>query len=341
MTERFLALPSAERAAILQAVAAKTGRSAQVLEKDVWVCEVLAALFGLGYPKRMAFKGGTSLSKVYKVIRRFSEDIDVSIDYRDMGIEPDPLTTDTTKSQIRRVAARLKDALAVEIRSVIGPALASVLAGRHADVRIKYDSDAETIEVLYPSALNSASGYLLEHVLLEFGGRNLTDPNQEHEITPDVAGAVPGLELPKATVTVLSAQRTYWEKVTLIHEKISRGKIQSDPSRLSRHWYDLSQLASCEAGVVALNDGQLLADVVKLKTTFFNAADANYEGCLAGQLRLVPDGSDLVALADDYAAMQAAGMFDSEPPTFDAVIEALRTLEARINGMASGLDLTP
>jgi hypothetical protein len=333
---RFLDLPSVEQAAILQTVAGEIGRSAQVLEKDVWLCEVLNALFALNYPKRMAFKGGTSLSKVYKVIQRFSEDIDVSIDYRDMGIEPDPLATETTKSQARRVSDQLRDALAVEITTVIGPALKSELANRHADkpIDIAFNGADENISVSYPSAVGRTSGYLRDNILLEFGGRNLTEPSEEHEIVADAAERIPDLEFPRAKVTVLSAHRTYWEKVTLIHEKIGRGKIQSDASRLSRHWYDLAQLASSAAGIAALGDRQLLADVVKLKTTFFNAPTANYEGCLIGQLRLVPDGVDLNALGDDYLEMQRAGMFDGEPPKFDKIVDALRTLEAKINATA-------
>ena len=109
-------------------------------------------------------------------------------------------------------------------------------------------------------------------MLLVFGGRNVVDPNERHEIVPDLDAMTSDLDHPAATVTVLSPARTFWEKATLIHVECHRGRLAAGPERLSRHWFDLACLARHEAGHAALADRALLEDVVRHKTVFFNAS---------------------------------------------------------------------
>ena len=149
MATPFLSLPQNDRAQILQVMAERLGRTAQVLEKDVWICEVLQILFAVPGAKRMAFKGGTALSKVYRVIKRFSEDIDVSIDYRDLGITPDPLAEKLSGNQIKIVSQKLKQALAKEIENNIILYLKTELKSRYATKELGLDinSSGESIRV--------------------------------------------------------------------------------------------------------------------------------------------------------------------------------------------------
>lgn len=168
-------------------------------------------------------------------------------------------------------------------------------------------------------------------VLIEFGGSNITEPNEEHEVRPDIAEHVAELDFPRSTVSVLSPARTFWEKATLMHVECQRDEFRTGAERLSRHWYDLAMLADLEHGQAAVADRSLLADVVKHKKVFYNASYANYDACLAGQLRLIPEDAALAALRDDFQRMIRAGMFIGEPPAFDAIVDRLRALETTIN----------
>ena len=168
-------------------------------------------------------------------------------------------------------------------------------------------------------------------VLIEFGGRNITEPNAEHNIEPDIAPYVTSLAFPRSTVSVLSPARTFWEKATLIHVECWRNEFRASAERLSRHWYDLAMLADSDHGHAAIEDRGLLVDVVKHKKVFYNASYANYDDCLVGQIRLIPEVAVLAALNDDFQRMVSAGMFICDPPTFDTIVDRLRALEAAIN----------
>ncbi len=333
MAEAFLSLDVHERADILRTVAARSGRATIILEKDIWVCWVLQALFSMPDPHPMAFKGGTSLSKVYGIIDRFSEDVDVTLDYRAFDDGFDPFADGASRNRIGLFSERLRDRVAKYIRDVVTPALAAdadALAadGQH-DIRIGVEG--ETIRFAYPSAVEEPHGYGRSEVLLEFGGRNVIDPNEQHTICPDMVALTHGLDYPAATVTVLSPARTFWEKATLVHVECHRRRLADRPERLSRHWFDLTRLAAHDIGRAALADRELLEDVVRHKRVFFHAGYANYDHCLDGRLRLVPDDDQLPGLQADYDAMRTAAIVADDAPGFDALVEEIRILEANAN----------
>ena len=138
--------------------------------------------------------------------------------------------------------------------------------------------------------------------MLEFGGRNVIDPNEQYEIAPDIAALTEGLDYPRAAVTVLSPELTFWEKATLVHVECHRRRLANSPERLSRHWFDLVCLAGHDVGRAALANRALLEDVVRHKSVFFHAGYAHYDHCLDGRLRLVPDDDQLGGLRSDYEA---------------------------------------
>ena len=333
MAEPFLSLGARERADILRTAAARSRRSAVILEKDIWVCWVLQALFSMPDPHPMAFKGGTSLSKVYGVIDRFSEDVDVTLDYRHFDDGFDPFAEDASRTATRRFSERLKARVASHVRDAVAPALAD--AARCLAPEGRYDihvgEDGETVRFAYPSAVEAPDSYVASEVLLEFGGRNVIDPNERHTIVPDIAALTDGLDYPAATVTVLSPARTFWEKATLIHVACHRRQLANKPGRLSRHWFDLACLAAHPVGRAALADRELLADVVRHKRVFFHAGNANYDRCLDGRLRLVPDDDQLPALQSDYDAMRRAHIVGDGAPEFGALVERIRSLETEVN----------
>ena len=333
MADAFLSLPAVDQRDILQTAAARLGRPAVVLEKDVWICRVLETLFSIPDGHPMAFKGGTSLSKVYGVIDRFSEDVDITLDYRAFADGFDPFAPGVSRSAIRRFGDRLKSRVDDYVRHVVGPALQAAAGELPASGRpaVRIGEDGERVWFAYPSAVENPIGYLATEVLLEFGGRNVVDPNERHRIVPDIAALTPDLDWPTATVTVLSPARTFWEKATLIHVECHRRRLSAGPERLSRHWFDLACLARHHAGRAALADHVLLEDVVRHKTVFFNASYAHYDRCLDGRLRLVPDDDRIDGLRTDYDAMRRAGIVGVDAQPFDDLIERLRALEAEIN----------
>ena len=281
----------------------------------------------------MAFKGGTSLSKVFNAINRFSEDVDVTLDYRGFDAGIDPFDPKTSKSQIKKLSDTLKGFVRDHAHGVVVPYLTKQLLAEveRNQARVEVSENGEEVRVYYPSAVSQTLGYVRDSVLIEFGGRNITEPNAEHQVRPYIAERLAELELPGAKVTVLSPARTFWEKATLIHVECHRPELKAGAERQSRHWCDLALLADHDIGRRALMDRALLADVVKHKKVFFNIGHANYDACLTGKLRLVPDDPLLDAVAADLRAMIDGGMFYGKRPSFDKIMERLQALEQEIN----------
>lgn len=284
----------------------------------------------------MAFKGGTSLSKVYGAINRFSEDVDITIDYKSLDPDFDPFDPKLSKTKLRAHCDGLKG----KVIDKVGGQFADFFARRlghetNASGEIEVGEDGESLRIHYQSALDGeANGYMKPSILVEFGGRNTTQPMELHTVQPYVVGHTVDLFFPTAEIPVLAGERTFWEKATLIHVECWRDDFQARVERKSRHWYDLSRLADHEIGEKALPDRALLADVVRHKKVFFASAQAHYDECLSGGLVLIPKNSNLDALRKDYEAMRASGMFEGEPMAFVAMIDRLSALQKEINESA-------
>ena len=333
MADAYFSLKPQEQKEILQTAAAQLGRQAAVLEKDIWVCLVLQTLFSIPNAHPMAFKGGTSLSKIYDIIDRFSEDVDITLDYREFDDDFDPFSPGVSKNKIRQFSNRLKAYVQTYANDVVVPAFETAATGSlpTAQHDIRIDETGEKIWFGYPSVVESQDEYLKSEVLIELGGRNIINPNEQHEIRPDVAPLTDGLEFPQATVTVLSPSRTFWEKATLIHVECNRGRLKESPDRLSRHWYDLTRLAQHDTGQSAINDRTLFEDVIRHKEVFYNTSYSKYDECLQGRLLLLPDDDSMPSLKADYGKMTAAGMMYRAAPEFDEILEQIREIEAKVN----------
>lgn len=298
---------------------------------------MLDILFKLPCRKPMAFKGGTSLSKVYQAIDRFSEDIDVTVDYRSLVDDAPELVNITSNTQRSKLSEQLKlrlaDHLRQELVPALGRALGDVLPGQQ--VALEVGDDAEKLRVFYPGVVENAAAYLRPSILIEFGGRNSTLPQQSIEIVPDVAAHVRAIAWPKAQVSVLSPTRTFWEKATLIHVECHHPQIRIGADRLSRHWYDLARLADHDIGRQAIGDVALLKNVLQIKETFYRSSYSNYDRCLTGRFSLIPEAGLVGALRQDYQAMLDAQMFYGMHLPFDDIVARLRLLEAEINRVIS------
>jgi len=332
MPDDFLHLPASEQSEILTAIAPKLGMAPVILEKDVWVCWTLEHLFTMPGRLPMAFKGGTALSKVYGVIERFSEDIDITLDYREFAGE---VQEGQSRSSITRLSNQLKEFVLKHADQVVEPHFQKLLKEQFPAqaTRVTLSENGEEVRIHYPSVFEEQAGrYMAANVLIEFGGRNITEPNEQHLVRPYAAQEVSDLNFPEADATVLAIARSYWEKATLIHVECSRQERRPSAERLSRHWYDMARLYRHERSKHSLTERELLADVIKHKKLFYNASYANYDACLSGHFRLVPEQSLLEALRKDFGQMVEAGMFYSSP-SFDEIIEELRELELAINQM--------
>ena len=331
--EQFLHLPAGDRKEILQTAAARLGQQTTVLEKDVWVCWILQTLFSMPDAHPMAFKGDTSLSKVYGAINRFSEDVDITLDYRAFDDGFNPFAKGVSNTAVRKFSKRLKRYVLQYASNLIAPYIRNHLEALPGpdEYGIEVSKDGEKIWIQYPSAVESGDGYLKSSILIELGGRNVIDPNERHTVTPDISESVTNIDLPSGEVVVLSPERTFWEKATLIHVECNRARFKSGVHRLSRHWYDLRMLARHDSGKAAINNRTLFEDVVRHKQVFFNASYANYKACLANKLRLIPGENAIDELRKDYKKMLRAGMMYGEPPSFDDIIADIREIEREIN----------
>jgi hypothetical protein len=326
----FLALSAENQRQAYLAGAAELGRPAIVLEKDVWVCWTLEALFDCPDIPDMAFKGGTSLSKIFSAISRFSEDIDVTVDHGGLVPGLDPYDPTSSGGQKRRDNDTLLKALLACSNDVIVPHLRGRLeaAGLSASDLVVGDGGAE-LTVQYPHLVRDGASYYREGVKIEFGGRNMIEPNQQHVVTPYMAELLANFAFPSGRVDVLAPERTFWEKFTLAHAESNREPMVTG-DRISRHWHDLAVLADHEIGQAALADMALLKDVVKVKERFFRRASSQYNQCLVGESCLLPGADGLALLRADYEEMLSAEMLDN-PLTFDEIIERVKALQSKAN----------
>ena len=333
MPEQFLHLPVEDRRDILQTAAAQLGQQATVLEKDIWVCWALQNIFTLPDAHPMAFKGGTSLSKIYSAIERFSEDVDITIDYRAFDDDFDPFAEGASKNAIKKFSERLKAYVLHYADEIVTPYLNTQLQifPHPENYGIEVSDDGEKIWIQYPSAIEGDDKYLKSSILVELGGRNVIDPNERHTVSSDISRLVTGLDFPSGEVVVLSPERTFWEKATLIHVECKRKLARTNVDRLSRHWYDLRMLANHPSGKTAINNRGLLEDVIRHKQIFFNTSYANYDACLVSELCLIPNNELIRELQTDYEKMLSAGMMYGDPLSFDKIISDIHEIEQAIN----------
>ncbi len=326
----FFDLDKSGKREVFERAALQTGRTPAVIEKDLWVCWTLEQFFVDKREHSLVFKGGTSLSKVYRVIDRFSEDVDLTINKFDLGYSLDE--HEESKTKIRKALNQVRENLCKLIKTEYVPLLSV-----SAEAKVALDPDERTTLLLHYESvtIQGPSPYMNPVVRIEFGARNPIEPSEKHIVECDAAPHVPQITFPSSKVDVLSGSRTFWEKATLLHmlwhrpiEKVREGTAE----RQARHYYDLVCLSKHQQGQAALtSERHLLEKVSKDKETLFPASWAKYQDARRGALRLVP-GDDLQQyLKADYTKMISSGMFGTQPPTWEIILEELQDLENRIN----------
>jgi len=343
---RIIAASPEDRRGLFLATANRLGTPLQNVEKDFWVTWVLDLLFNGrdASEPRLLFKGGTSLSKAYGLISRFSEDIDITVFREDIGqdIEVGDLEGLSGKQQRIRLDAikqacqayiqgALKERLNRQIEAVFreaGVALADIPVVHDPD-----DPDQQTLLVRYPSVSTDAEEYVKPTVKIEAGAKSALDPHRSATIQPYVADDMPATDLVVPDVVTIDAERTFWDKIVILHGlrrwHDHRGVLRQHGHRVSRHYYDVFKLIRSPVGQQAASDHALALDCARHALMFFNSADLDLAHARPGSFAITPTPEMVDALKRDYQAM--AGMIFGEQPDFAEVIKTTRQLELAIN----------
>jgi hypothetical protein len=310
-----------------------------IIEKDFWVCWTLRRVFEvLRFRPQLIFKGGTSLSKAYNAIERFSEDVDLSLSRNDLGFADarDPEEPGVGRKESRRRIEGLVECCRQVIRERLLPALRADFASVIGDSGWSIDldpADSQTVLFAYPrtDVEGALPGYIRPVVRLEMGARSDDWPAEDRDIRPYAAEAFPNVftVAPSCRVRVLDALRTFWEKATLLHAQFHRRVDKALAEGLSRHYYDLCRLSQQDIGRAALERMDLLERVVAHKRLFFASAWAHYETAVPGSLHLVPREEQMASLQADYARMRE--MIFGDAPSWENIMEVLRELERQFN----------
>jgi hypothetical protein len=341
---QFVALAPERRALAFAQTAARMSASSVMVEKDFWVCWLLGLLFAdLELAPHLVFKGGTSLSKVYGVIDRFSEDIDLSMSPVFVGA--DEAAFEAIKSRTRRDAAlaQMQAQCGERTRGFLMPRLEQAivehlgkLKGGPSWLRFEVDPIARSpvVHFEYPTAEAMGFEYLRREVKLELGSLTDQQPTGRHPVhawvVDDFPAAFPDWQ---CQVTALELARTFWEKATILHAEHHRPADQPTPDRHARHYADMGRLLQHRDAALMLSDHALCARVVDWKSRVFARQWARYDLAKPGKFRLLPTNDRLAALARDYAQMRA--MFLAAPPAFDALLAQLAEAERTLNASAT------
>jgi len=340
--DKFVLLTHKDKRAYFEVAAANLNIMPQLVEKDFWVCWILKTLFSLPeIGTHLTFKGGTSLSKCYNVIKRFSEDIDISIERPFLSkthvIEPDK---EKSNKENQKRLKELQLVCRTKINEMILPdlkqAIVTVLSD-NGEWKIELDPedvDGQTVLFTFPHAMMShAESYVRSSVKIEFGARADHWPVETATIVPYIVNVPGERAIEGASVRVLAAHRTFWEKATILHMIYHYPSEKNVPLRMSRHYYDIYAMADSPIYKKALENISLLKNVSDHKTLFFKANWAHYDTAKPGTLRLVPRDDQVSQLKNDYRQMQQ--MFFEEPPSFENIVEKLRVIEGQINKVCS------
>jgi len=316
-----------------------SGIPTKAIEKDWWVTLTLKLLFNTPYAKYFAFKGGTSLSKAWELIDRFSEDIDISLNSEALGIAYVDKPSKTYVEQLRRAGCEftsneLKEALLVEFGNWNVPEnLYSIeVEPLRADMP---DTDPQTIFVNFIS-LFDPNPYLPDRVKIEFSVRSLIEPFQKRSISSLLFNYFPNeiyIE-EKFEVITIHPQRTLIEKILLLHEEYNRNEIlKMRTNRMSRHYYDLYQLSKLEHSLVILNDNDFIEKTIEHRIYYSRLKRFDYSTLKRGYIRIIPNVDILKLLEQDYEAMKSE-MIYGNPPSFEEIIQTMKYLQTEINNVS-------
>ncbi len=324
----------------------RLGTAEQNVEKDFWVTWTLDVLFNSSVTEgpRLLFKGGTSLSKGYGLIERFSEDIDITVFRDDIGQpasveELEALSGKKRTARLESIRAACQEYINGALLTQITTQLAETLSAAGIppeEARLEPDPDDQDHQSLllwYPTVIAPGNDYIRRAIKIESGAKSALDPHSSIVVKPYVNDDLPELDLSVPNVTTVDPSRTFWDKVVILHGLRRwwdhRNELKGGGQRVSRHYYDIYRLLTAEAGQRAVEDRDMAKDCVRHAQMFFNRPAFDLSEAVPGSFTLAPHDRMVDDLRRDYEAM--SGMIFGEIPPIDNVLIAVATLEERLN----------
>ena len=327
-----------DRELLFRDVGLKLNIPFSMIEKDFWVCFVLNCIFSNDeLCQAFRFKGGTSLSKGYGLIKRFSEDLDLVLDKTLILGNEDIFKSSNSQQKIfaeivdKKASDYISTTIKTKIKDVLNDFVKIYTDEEYCEVNPKYQPkniDNKLLHIVYPKS--NKNEYLRPDILLEIGIMSARTPFENKQITPYILDAFPNLDIRAINVPTVMPKRTFWDKATILHREHYRSEKTKTPERYSRHYYDLFQMGHSFVKELALQDKSLLADVVNRKDKLYHCPWARYEDCLVGKFKLLPNENNVEHIERDYSAMQQM-IFSEQKIEWQKIIDYLSLLECEIN----------
>lgn len=322
-------LSEQDRQEVFEETAAQKRLSIAAVEKDWWVVQTLSVIFSMKYAEVLIFKGGTSLSKGWNLIQRFSEDIDLALDREFLGF-----TGELSKGDIKKLRRKsyqfITEIFTEELKNKFAEVGFENVTVKYREVE-NHDQDPLIIEIYYPTLTNKDS-YLKPAVLVEVGSRSLKEPFTQRSfgtIISEVFADRPFADKP-ISIPVVNPERTFLEKIFLLHEEFQKPQNKIRVERLSRHLYDIEKLSQTEYAKIALQDTELYNTIVKHREKFTPISGINYDNHFPDKISFIPPDTILKDWQQDYEIMTQTMIYDNPLP-FDELIKRLTELQKRIN----------
>ena len=328
---KYTDLSADEQREVIQRVQAENRLQLQIIEKDWWVTAVLRALFSLPYSEHISFKGGTNLSKCWNLIERFSEDADIAIDREYLGFGGTLSKTQISDKLRRAACSFVRETLQYDLTDKLIEN--GILADKfkvNVNITPITTTDPEIIEVEYKSVFNTLP-YIRSKVIIEVSGRSMNEPIASVELSSfidNIFTNAPFAE-PKFEVRAVVPERTFLEKIFLLHEEFSKPSDLVRTERMSRHLYDIAQIMNTPIAEKALSNEELYKTVIEHRRMFIGLKGFDYSTLLPQTLSIVPQGEIREQWKEDYKIMQET-MIYGDSPSFDELIIKIQALNDRI-----------
>jgi predicted nucleotidyltransferase component of viral defense system len=329
---KFKNLTTEQQTAIFEQVANRKMLPPVAIEKDWWVTTVLRALFSLPYAGNLSFKGGTSLSKCYNVIERFSEDIDIAVNREYLGFSG-TLSKTQIKDKLRRAACSfVRENLRFDVEKELeNQGISTDLFSIYVNVTPITTTDPEIIEVVYQSLFED-NDYIKPIVKIEVSGRSMNEPLQTVELKSIVDETFADMLFANSPfeINAVVPERTFWEKVCLLHEEFAKPQELIRTERMSRHLYDLEKMTNTIIAENALKDRNLYNSIVEHRRIFVGLKDFDYDTLATKTIKIIPPENLITQWQQDYEVMQRT-MIYGESLSFNTLITKIIRLNEAIN----------
>lgn len=335
---KFIDLSKEDRTDVLDRVSTELNiRQREVIEKDWWVTAVLRAMYSLPYAQHLSFKGGTSLSKCWHLVDRFSEDIDITIDREYLGFSGTLSKTQISDKLRRATCSFVRETMQHDIAEQLHKnGIAKNKFQVNVDITHITTTDPETININYDSVLTfSIDGgnglYVLPKVKVEVSGRSMNEPVNEVPLESMIDQVYPKAPFaePKFNVRAVLPERTFLEKLFLLHEEFAKPKDLIRVERMSRHIYDIGQMLKTPIVEKAIHNEQLYRQVVEHRRKFIGLRGFDHDTLYPDSLNIVPPETIIEQWKADYENMRLH-MIYGESVSFEELINNLRDLNDRI-----------